>query len=158
MENQIYIKRMWSFSGARSPVFNNELSICSIYLWKALVKACTVQLPAILKEPIMRICESLRYWRLIRDPLKISSLFLCLSTISAIKFLPFLSSHWLSSSFFCLNPFNLLTERSFFEPMQISSGTQWNVVSIGCTSCIKINFTDGEVFWGIHYYNFDVLK
>ena len=42
--------------------------------------------------------------------------------------------------------------------MQISFGTQWNVVTIGCTSCIKINFTDGAVlFLGI-YYNFDLLK
>ena len=31
-------------------------------------------------------------------------------------------------------------------------------MSIGCTSCIKINFTDGEVlFLGIHY-GFDLLK
>ena len=42
--------------------------------------------------------------------------------------------------------------------MQISSGTQWNVVILGCTSRIKINFTDVEVFWGIYSYNFDVLK
>ena len=32
----------------------------------------------------------------------------------------------------------------------LSSGHRENVVSIGCTNCIKINFTDGEVlFWGI---------
>ena len=42
--------------------------------------------------------------------------------------------------------------------MQISYGTQWNVVRQGCTSCIKINFTDGQVlFLGIHS-SFDLLK
>ena len=42
--------------------------------------------------------------------------------------------------------------------MQISYGTQWNVVRQGCTSCIKINFVDGQVlFLGIHS-SFDLLK
>ena len=42
--------------------------------------------------------------------------------------------------------------------MQISYGTQWNVVRQGCTSCIKINFNDGQVlFLGIHS-SFDSLK
>ena len=48
-----------------------------------------------------------------------------------------------------VRPYNLL---------QIRYGTQWDVVSIGCTNCIKINFTDGEVlFLGIHY-DFDLLN
>ena len=35
--------------------------------------------------------------------------------------------------------------------MQISYGTQWNVVRQSCTSRIKINFIDGEVlFLGVH--------
>ena len=42
--------------------------------------------------------------------------------------------------------------------MHISSGTQRNVVRQGCTSCIKINFLDGQVlFLGIHS-TFDLLK
>ena len=42
--------------------------------------------------------------------------------------------------------------------MQISYGTQWNVVRQGCASCIKINFTDGQVlFLGI-YSSFHFLK
>ena len=42
--------------------------------------------------------------------------------------------------------------------MQISYGTQWNVVRQGCMSCIKINFNDGQVlFLGIHS-SFDLLK
>ena len=46
----------------------------------------------------------------------------------------------------------------FFEPLQISYGTQWNVVRQGCTSCIKINFNVGQVlFLGIHS-SFDSLK
>ena len=36
--------------------------------------------------------------------------------------------------------------------MQINFGTHWNVVSIGCTGCIKINFADGVVlFLAVHY-------
>ena len=36
--------------------------------------------------------------------------------------------------------------------MQINFGTQWDVVSIGCTGCIKINFADGVVlFLAVHY-------
>ena len=36
--------------------------------------------------------------------------------------------------------------------MQINFGTQWDVGSIGCTGCIKINFADGVVlFLAVHY-------
>ena len=36
--------------------------------------------------------------------------------------------------------------------MQINFGTQWDVASIGCTGCIKINFADGVVlFLAVHY-------
>ena len=36
--------------------------------------------------------------------------------------------------------------------MQINIGTQWDVASIGCTGCIKINFADGVVlFLAVHY-------
>ena len=36
--------------------------------------------------------------------------------------------------------------------MQISYGTQWDVASMGCTGCIKINFADGVgLFWTVHY-------
>ena len=31
--------------------------------------------------------------------------------------------------------------------MQINFGTQWDVASIGCTGCIKINFADGVVLF-----------
>ena len=42
--------------------------------------------------------------------------------------------------------------------MQISFGTQWNVVRKGCTSCVEINFIDEEVlFLGIHS-SFHLLK
>ena len=38
------------------------------------------------------------------------------------------------------------------ESMQISFGTHWNVVSRGCTGCIKINFIDAVVlFLAVHY-------
>ena len=36
--------------------------------------------------------------------------------------------------------------------MQINFGTQWDVASVGCTGCIKINFADGVVlFLAVHY-------
>ena len=36
--------------------------------------------------------------------------------------------------------------------MQINFGTEWDVASIGCTGCIKINFADGVgLFWTVHY-------
>ena len=60
--------------------------------------------------------------------------------------------------FFSFSCPGLLTYFEFFEPLQISYGTQWNVVRQGCTSCIKINFNDGQVlFLGIHS-SFDSLK
>ena len=31
------------------------------------------------------------------------------------------------------------------EPMHFEYGTQWNDVSIGCTSCIKLNFVGQEL-------------
>ena len=31
------------------------------------------------------------------------------------------------------------------EPMHFEYGTQWNDVSIGCTSCIKLNFVEREL-------------
>ena len=35
--------------------------------------------------------------------------------------------------------------------MEIDFGTQWDVASIGCTGCIKINFIDGVVlFLAVH--------
>ena len=46
----------------------------------------------------------------------------------------------------------------FSELLHFRYGTQRNVVRQGCTSCIKINFTDGQVlFLGIHS-TFDLLK
>ena len=46
----------------------------------------------------------------------------------------------------------------FSEPLHIRYGTQRNVVRQGCTSCIKINFINGEVLYlGIHC-SFDLLK
>ena len=42
-----------------------------------------------------------------------------------------------------VRPYNLL---------QIRYGTRWDVVSKGCTGCIKVNFADGVVlFFGVHY-------
>ena len=52
----------------------------------------------------------------------------------------------------------LLYNSGPYHLFPIRYGTEWDVVSIGCTSCIKINFTDGEVlFLGIHY-GFDLLE
>ena len=31
------------------------------------------------------------------------------------------------------------------EPMHFEYGTQWNDVSIGCTSCMKLNFVEREL-------------
>ena len=44
--------------------------------------------------------------------------------------------------------------------MQINLGTQWDVASIGCTDCIKINFADEVVlFIGSSLWcDFDLLK
>ena len=36
--------------------------------------------------------------------------------------------------------------------MEIDFGTHWDVVSIGCMGCIKINFIDAVVlFLAVHY-------
>ena len=46
----------------------------------------------------------------------------------------------------------LINQREFSELVHISYGTEWNVVSRGCTCCIKINFADGVVlFLAVHY-------
>ena len=42
--------------------------------------------------------------------------------------------------------------------MHICYGTQKNVVRQGCTSCIKINFIDGEVLFLRIQSSFDLLK
>ena len=42
-----------------------------------------------------------------------------------------------------VRPYNLL---------QIRYGTQWDVASIGCTGCIKINFADGVVLFLADHY------
>ena len=42
--------------------------------------------------------------------------------------------------------------------MQISFGTQWDVVSRGCTGCIKINFATGVVWFLAVHYGADLLK
>ena len=46
----------------------------------------------------------------------------------------------------------------FSEPLHIRYGTQRNVVRQGCTSCIKINFLDGQVLFLRIYSCFDLLK
>ena len=44
--------------------------------------------------------------------------------------------------------------------LQIRCGTQWDVVSRGCTGCIKINFADGMALFLADHYGviFDLLK
>ena len=43
--------------------------------------------------------------------------------------------------------------------MQINFGTQWDVASIGCAGCIKINFADGVVyFWHFIMVRFWFIK
>ena len=46
----------------------------------------------------------------------------------------------------------------FSWPLQLRYGTQRNVVRQGCTSCIKINFINGEVLYLGIRYTFDLLK
>ena len=46
----------------------------------------------------------------------------------------------------------------FSEPLHFRYGTQRNVVRQGCTSCIKINFINGEVLYLGIRYTFDLLK
>ena len=48
-------------------------------------------------------------------------------------------SAWIHSDFHNLEEFSL--------PMHIRCGTQWNVVSRGCPSCIKMNFADEEMLF-----------
>ena len=46
----------------------------------------------------------------------------------------------------------LLYNSGPYHLFPIRYGTEWDVVSIGCTSCIKINFADGVVlFLAVHY-------
>ena len=46
----------------------------------------------------------------------------------------------------------LLYNSGPYHLFPIRYGTEWDVVSIGCTNCIKINFADGVVLFLAVYY------